>query len=184
MLLDIYGDPERYRESYWSRYPGSYYTGDFAMRDEDGYFWLLGRADEVLKIAGHRIGTAELEDAVISHPAVAEVAVASKPDEIKGEALVLFIILKYGSSPSATLRKEITRHLRHAIGPIATPDEVYFVESLPKTRSGKIMRRVLKAVASGQSLGDLTTLEDEAPIEELKRAYEKLKGAKTTPKEA
>ena len=154
------------------------------MRDEDGYFWLLGRADEVLKIAGHRIGTAELEDAVISHSAVAEVAVASKPDEIKGEALVLFITLKHGNSPSATLRKEIARHLRHAIGPIATPDEVYFVESMPKTRSGKIMRRVLKAVASGQSLGDLTTLEDEAPIEELKRAYEKLKGAKTTPKGA
>ena len=152
MLLDIYGDPERYRESYWSRFPGSYYAGDFAMRDEDGYFWLLGRADEVLKIAGHRIGTAELEDAVISHPAVAEVAVASKPDEIKGEALVLFITLKQGISPSSNLKKEITRHLRQVIGPIATPDEIYFVESMPKTRSGKIMRRVLKAVASGQSL--------------------------------
>ncbi len=184
MLLDIYGDPERYKQSYWSRFPGSYYAGDFAMRDEDGYFWLLGRADEVLKIAGHRIGTAELEDAVISYPAVAEVAVASKPDEIKGEALVLFIILKEGNSPSAALRKEIARHLRKSIGPIATPDEVYFVESLPKTRSGKIMRRVLKAVASGKSLGDLTTLEDETSVEEVKRAYEKLKGAKTTPKEA
>ena len=145
------------------------------MRDEDGYFWLLGRADEVLKIAGHRIGTAEIEDAVISHPAVAEVAVASKPDEIKGEALVLFITLKRRNSPSPTLKKEITRHLRQAIGPIATPDEIYFVESMPKTRSGKIMRRVLKAVASGQSLGDLTTLEDEASIEEVKRAYEGLK---------
>ena len=184
MLLDIYGDPERYKQSYWSRFPGSYYAGDFAMRDDDGYFWLLGRADEVLKIAGHRIGTAELEDAVISYPAVAEVAVASKPDEIKGEALVLFIILKEGNSPSAVLRKEITKQLRKSIGPIATPDEIYFVESLPKTRSGKIMRRVLKAVASGKSLGDLTTLEDETSVEEVKRAYEKLKGAKTTPKEA
>ena len=177
MLLEIYGSPERYQESYWSRFPGSYYTGDFAMRDEDGYFWLLGRADEVLKIAGHRIGTAELEDAAISHPAVAEVAVASKPDEIKGEALVLFITLKQGISPSSNLKKEITRHLRQVIGPIATPDEIYFVESMPKTRSGKIMRRVLKAVASGQSLGDLTTLEDETSVEEVKRAYESLKGA-------
>lgn len=175
MLVDIYGDPGRYQRAYWSRFPGSYYTGDFAMRDEDGYFWLLGRADEVLKIAGHRIGTAELEDAAISHPAVAEVAVISKPDEIKGEAIVLFITLKQGNSPSPTLKKEITRQLRQTIGPIATPDEIYFVESMPKTRSGKIMRRVLKAVASGQSLGDLTTLEDEASVEEVKRAYEGLK---------
>jgi len=183
MLLDIYGSPERYQESYWSRFPGAYYTGDFAMRDEDGYFWLLGRADEVLKIAGHRIGTAEIEDAVISYPAVAEVAAASKPDEIKGEAIVLFVTLKTGELPSPTLRKEITRHLRKAIGPIATPDEIYFVESMPKTRSGKIMRRVLKAVASGQSLGDLTTLEDETSIEEAKRAYESLKKVSRKAKE-
>ncbi|GAF87624.1 unnamed protein product, partial [marine sediment metagenome] len=158
-----------------------------AMRDEDGYFWVLGRADEVLKIAGHRIGTAELEDATISHPAVTEVAVTSKPDEVKGEAIVLFITLKQGHSPSSTLKKEIVRHLRQAIGPIATPDEIYFVESLPKTRSGKIMRRVLKAVASGQSLGDLTTLEDKASVDEVVKAYESLKRvskeAETTPKE-
>ncbi len=188
MLLDVYGDPKRYMETYWSRFPGSYYAGDFAMRDEDGYFWLLGRADEVLKIAGHRIGTAELEDAVISHKAVAEVAVTSKPDEIKGEALVLFITLKEGRTPSDDLKKEIAEHLRNTVGPIATPDEIYFVESMPKTRSGKIMRRVLKAVASGQSLGDLTTLDNETSIEEVKRAYESLKkvsgGAKTTTKEA
>lgn len=186
MLIDIYGDSKRYRESYWSRFPGSYYTGDFAMRDEDGYFWVLGRADEVLKIAGHRIGTAELENAAVSHPAVAEGAVTSKPDEIKGEAIVLFVTLKQGISPSPTLRKEITKHLRQAIGPIATPDEVYFVESLPKTRSGKIMRRVLKAVASEQSPGDLSTLENEASVEEVKRAYESLnkvsREAKNTPK--
>jgi len=175
MLVNIYGDPERYHEAYWSRFPGSYYTGDFAMRDEDGYFWVLGRADEVLKVAGHRIGTAELEDAAISHPAITEVAVTSKPDEIKGEAIVLFVTLKKGSSPSATLRKEIIQHLRQVIGPIATPDEIYFVESMPKTRSGKIMRRVLKAVASGQSPGDLTTLEDEASVDEVKRAYASLK---------
>jgi acetyl-CoA synthetase len=184
MLLDIYGDPKRYKEAYWSRFPGSYYAGDFAMRDEDGYFWLLGRADEVLKIAGHRLGTAEIEDAVISHSSVAEVAVASRPDEVKGEALVLFITLKQGVSLSSSLREDITKHLRTTIGPVATPDDIYFVESLPKTRSGKIIRRVLKAVASGQSLGDLTTLEDESSIEEVKKAYEKLQRTKTTPKEA
>jgi len=175
MLLDIYGDPQRYQESYWSRFPGAYYTGDFAMRDEDGYFWLLGRADEVLKVAGHRIGTAELEAAVISHPSVAEAAVLGKPDEVKGESIVLFATLREDASPSPELEKELCQHLRHVIGPIATPDEIHFVESLPKTRSGKIMRRVLKAAAMGQSLGDLTTLEDEASIEELKKAYESLR---------
>jgi len=175
LLIDIYGDPQRYQEAYWSHYPGAYYTGDFAMRDEDGYFWLLGRADEVLKVAGHRLGTAELEDAAVSHPAVAEAAVAPKPDAVKGEAIVLFVTLKADVSPSSTLRTEIVQHIRRVIGPVATPDEVYFVESLPKTRSGKIMRRILKAVASGQSLGDLTTLEDEASVEEVKRAYESLR---------
>ena len=174
MLMDIYGNPQRYRDSYWSRFPGSYYTGDFAMRDEDGYFWMLGRADEVLKVAGHRIGTAELEDAAVSHPAVVEAAVAGKPDPVKGEAIVLFTTLKKGISPSPDLRKEITQHLRRVIGPIAAPEAIYFVDSLPKTRSGKIIRRVLKAVASGESLGDLSTLEDEASIEEVKRVYESL----------
>ena len=175
MLLDIYGAPQLYQESYWSRFPGSYYTGDFAMRDEDGYFWLLGRADEVLKVAGHRIGTAELEDAAVSHPAVAEAAVASKPDAVKGDAIILFVTLRTGVSASPDLKKELIQHLRRVIGPIAAPDEVYFVESLPKTRSGKIMRRVLKAVASGQSLGDLTTLEDEASVDEVRKAYENLR---------
>jgi len=182
MLLDIYGAPELYRESYWSRFPGSYYTGDFAMRDEDGYFWLLGRADEVLKVAGHRIGTVELEDAVVSHPAVAEVAVASKPDAVKGESIVLFVTLKAGVSPSSSLKKEIVELPRRVIGAIATPDEVYFVQSLPKTRSGKIMRRVLKAVASGQSVGDLTTLEDEASVEDVKKAYQSLRKVSDTSK--
>ncbi len=175
LLIDIYGDPQRYKESYWSRFTGSYYTGDFAMRDEDGYFWLLGRADEVLKVAGHRIGTAELEDAAVSHPAVAEAAVAGKPDAVKGEAIALFVTLMKDVSPSSDLREDISQHLRRVIGPVATPDAVYFVDSLPKTRSGKIMRRVLKAVASGQSLGDLTTLEDEASVEEVKKAYEGLR---------
>ncbi|MCK4324764.1 MAG: AMP-binding protein [Armatimonadetes bacterium] len=175
LLTDIYGHPQRYKESYWSRFPGSYYTGDFAMRDEEGYFWLLGRADEVLKVAGHRIGTAELEDATVSHPAVVEAAVAGKPDPVKGEAIVLFVTLKEGVSPSFDLSREIAQHLRRVIGPIATPDAVYFVDSLPKTRSGKIMRRVIKAVACEESCGDLTTLEDEASVEEVRRAYESLR---------
>jgi acetyl-CoA synthetase len=178
LLLDIYGDPKRYKESYWSRFPGAFYTGDFAMRDEDGYFWVLGRADEVLKVAGHRLGTAELEDAVVEHQSVAEAAVVAKPDPVKGEGIVLFVTLKAGVSPSSALKKEIIQHLRRAIGPVATPDEIYFVDSLPKTRSGKIMRRVLKAVASGSELGDLTTLADEASVEEVKRAYESLKKKK------
>ena len=175
LLLGIYGNPERYREAYWSRFPGVYYTGDFAMRDEDGYFWVLGRADEVLKVAGHRLGTAEIESAVISHPAVAEVAATSRPDAVKGQAIVLFITLKEGNSPSDALRKDIIKHVRQTIGPVATPSKVYFVQSLPKTRSGKIMRRVLKAVASGESIGDITSLDDETSVAEAKRAYQSLK---------
>ena len=177
MLMDVWGDPERYRDSYWSRFPGSYYTGDFAMRDEEGYFWLLGRADEVLKVAGHRIGTAELEDAAVSHPAVVEAAATGKPDPVKGEVIVLFVTLKEDAIPSTELRKDIAKHLRQVIGPVAEPEEVYFAEMLPKTRSGKIMRRIIKAVASNQSLGDVTTLENEASVDEVRRAYESLKTA-------
>ena len=148
MLMDVYGNPDRYREAFWSRFPGSFYTGDYAMRDKDGYFWMLGRADEVLKISGHRIGTAELEDAVITHNSVAEVAVVSRPDEIKGDAIILFVTLKKGQEASDVLKQEIIAQLRKTIGAIAAPDAIYFVDSMPKTRSGKIMRRVLKAVAS------------------------------------
>ncbi len=175
MLLGVHGDPERYKKSYWSRFPGIYYTGDYAVKDKDGYFWILGRADEILKVAGHRIGTAELEDAAVSHPQVAEAAVVSKAHPIKGESIVIFVRLKEGVSPSPTLKKELTNHMRSVIGPIATPDEVYFTTKLPKTRSGKIMRRVLKAVASGASIGDLTTLEDEASVEEVIKSYQELK---------
>ena len=176
MLLSIHGDPERYRQ-YWSRFPGVYYTGDYAVKDRDGYFWILGRADEVLKIAGHRIGTAELEDAATSHPQVAEAAVASKGDPVKGESIVLFVRLKERSRPSPGLKNELSEHMRGVIGPIATPDEVYFTTKLPKTRSGKIMRRVLKAVANNTSIGDVTTLEDEASVEEVIKAYQELKKA-------
>jgi len=177
MLIDIYGDPNRYKESYWSQYPGCYYTGDYAMKDEDGYFWLLGRADEVLKVAGHRLGTTELEDAAVAHPAVVEAAVAGRPDEVKGEGIVIFVTLKAGVEASDELEKDLVQHLRRSIGPVASPDEIYFVESLPKTRSGKIMRRVLKAVAAGTSVGDLTTLENEASVDEVRRAYEGLRKA-------
>ncbi len=175
MLLGLYGNPDRYQQAYWAKFPGMYYTGDYAIKDKDGYFWMLGRADEVLKVAGHRIGTAELEDAAVSHPRVAEAAVVSKEDPIKGESIILFVIPRDGSAPSPGLKQELIEHMRRMLGPIATPDEVYFVNKLPKTRSGKVMRRVLKAVASGANVGDLTTLEDEASLEEVMKAYQELK---------
>lgn len=175
MLMTLYNDPVRYTQSYWSKFPGIYYTGDYCIKDAEGYFWLLGRADEVLKIAGHRLGTMELESAAISHPALAEAAVVSKPHEIKGEVIVLFAILKKDHEPSEGLKKELAEHMRKTVGPIATPDEVYFVSKLPKTRSGKIMRRVLKAIVSQVPLGDVTTLEDEASIEDVKREYEEFR---------
>jgi len=178
MLLGIYGNPERYKEAYWSKFPGMFYTGDYAVKDKDGYFWVLGRADEVLKIAGHRIGTAELEDAAVSHPQVAEAAVVAKAHPVKGESIVIFIVLKEGVSPSPNLEKELAKHMRDMVGPIATPDEVYFVGKLPKTRSGKIMRRVLKAVATDTSIGDLTTLEDAASVEEIIKIHHELKKTK------
>jgi acetyl-CoA synthetase len=175
MLMTLYKDPERYKQAYWSRFPNAYYTGDYCMRDNEGYLWLLGRADEVLKIAGHRLGTMELESAVVSHPAIAEAAVIGKPHEIKGETIVVFAILRQGYNPSDELKKDLTEHLRKTVGPVATPDEIYFVSKLPKTRSGKIMRRVLKALASDLPIGDVTTLEDEASVEEAKQAYEEFK---------
>ncbi len=176
MLAGVYGDPERY-ESYWNVYPGVYYTGDFAMRDSNGYLWLLGRADEVIKVAGHRIGTAEVEDAIVAHSAVAEAAVTSRPDEVKGEVIVVFATLREGNEPSAELKKEIASYVREGIGPMAAPEEIYFVESVPKTRSGKIMRRILRAVASDEEVGDVTTLENEASVEEARKAYQELKAA-------
>jgi len=175
MMITIYKDPERYKETYWSKFPGMYFTGDYSIKDYDGYFWILGRADDVLKVAGHRMGAAELEGAVVSYEGVAEAAVIAKPDPLKGESITVFAILKQGYESSEKLAKELKEHMRRTIGPIATPDEIFFVEALPKTRSGKIMRRVLKAVAADMPLGDLTTLEDEASVEEVKRAYEEFK---------
>jgi acetyl-CoA synthetase len=175
MLATIYGDPKRYEETYWGRFPGQYYTGDYAVKDEEGCFWLLGRADEVLKVAGHRMGTLELENAAVSFPAVAEAAAASRPDPVKGEAIVIFAILRGGHEPSPELARQLGQHIRQVVGPVATPEEVFFVEKLPKTRSGKIMRRVLRAVASGSPIGDVSTLEDGASVDQVKTAYEELK---------
>jgi len=177
MLTGIHNNPERYRQAYWTRFPGLYYTGDYAIRDEDGYFWMLGRADEVLKVAGHRLGTLELENAAVSHPAVAEAAAAGASDPVKGETIVLFAILGEGHEPSERLKEELKTHMRQLLGAIATPQDVYFVTRLPKTRSGKIMRRVLAAVASGADVGDVSTLEDEASVDEVRHAYEELRKA-------
>jgi len=175
MLMDIYKDPDRYRDTYWSRFKGVYYTADYAMKDGEGYFWLLGRADEVLKIAGHRIGTAEIESATVATPCAAEAAVVSAPDPVKGEAIVLFVILKEGYRPEKEIEDRIVETIRTQIGPIATPREIYFVTKLPKTRSGKIMRRILRAIIQDKPVGDITTLEDEASVEEVKSAYEEFK---------
>ncbi|MFQ5710604.1 MAG: acetate--CoA ligase [Candidatus Geothermarchaeales archaeon] len=175
MLMNIYKSPERYEQVYWSKFPGMYYTGDYGIKDPDGYLWLLGRADEVLKVAGHRLGTMEIESTVVSHPAVAEAAVIGKPDPVKGESVVVFAVLRKGYDPTEDLRGELRGHVRKTIGPVVTPDEIHFVSSLPKTRSGKIMRRIIKAVELGKPIGDVTSLEDEASVEEVKRAYEEFR---------
>jgi len=175
MPLTIHKDPDRYKEVYWTKFPGSFYPGDYAVRDDDGYFWILGRADEVIKVAGHRLGTFELESALIQHPAVAESAVVAVPDELKGEVPVAFVILRAGQQPNGELNRELHDWVREKVGPIASLKQIFFVSKLPKTRSAKIMRRVVQAVVAGTSIGDVTTLEDEASVEEVKRAYLDLK---------
>ncbi len=160
MLRTIYGDPERYVKQYWSKYPGKYMTGDSAKRDKDGYFWIIGRVDDVIKVSGHRLGTAEIESALVSHPAVAEAAAIGLPHEVKGTAIHCFCILRSGFTPSEALAEELRQHVAHHMGPIARPDNVKFADKLPKTRSGKIMRRVLKARAQGLPEGDISTLEE------------------------
>jgi acetyl-CoA synthetase len=152
-----------------------YCTGDAAYIDEDGYVWFTGRADEVIKIAGHRIGTIEVENALISHPAVAEAGVSGIPDEIRGEVVAAFVVLKSGYSPSEELKREIIDHVRKTLGPIVVFRDIQFVNMLPKTRSGKIMRRVMKRLFLGQELGDLSTIEEEASVGEIREAVEKLK---------
>jgi acetyl-CoA synthetase len=160
MLRTIFKDPERYVRQYWSRYPGKYTTGDSAKRDKDGYFWIIGRVDDVIKVSGYRLGTAEIESALVSHPAVAEAAAIGLPHDIKGTAIHAFCILRQGFTPSDELARELREHVGKHMGPIAKPEEVRFVDKLPKTRSGKIMRRVLKARAQGLPEGDISTLEE------------------------
>jgi acetyl-CoA synthetase len=168
MLRGIYGDPERYRETYWSRFPGKYFAGDGAKRDEDGYFWLLGRVDDVMNVAGHRLSTIEVESALVDHPSVAEAAVVGKTDELSGQAIFAFVILRAGHEPSDALAVQLREHVAYVIGPIARPKHLMFTPDLPKTRSGKIMRRLLRDIAEGRSLGDTTTLADEAVVEAIR----------------
>ena len=159
-MRTIYKDPDRYVKTYWTKFPGVYFAGDSARRDKDGYFWIIGRVDDVIKVSGYRLGTAELESAFISHPAVAEAAVIGLPHEIKGTAIHAYVILKTGHDASEALAEELRQYIGHEVGPIAKPEKINFVPSLPKTRSGKIMRRVLKARARGMDEGDLSTLEE------------------------
>ena len=176
MLRTIYGDDARYQETYWSRFPGRYFAGDGAKVDADGYWWVLGRVDDVLNVAGHRIGTMEVESALVDHPSVAEAAVVGKTHELKGQALAAFVILKEGNHPTAQLKDDLKDHVARKIGAIAKPDDIFFVADVPKTRSGKIMRRLLKDIAEGRTLGDTTTLADPAVVARLKDQYESDEG--------
>ena len=171
MLRTIYGDDARYRETYWSRFPGRYFAGDGAKRDEDGYWWVLGRVDDVMNVAGHRIGSMEIESALVDHPAVAEAAVVGRHHDLKGQAVAAFVTLKDGKPPRADLKDELKDHVSVKIGAIARPDDIIFSADLPKTRSGKIMRRLLRDIAEGKALGDTTTLADPSVITKLKDEY-------------
>ncbi|MGQ9809534.1 MAG: acetate--CoA ligase [Armatimonadota bacterium] len=172
MLRGLYGDPERYREVYWSRYGTMYFAGDGAKRDEDGYFWLLGRVDDVMNVAGHRISTMEVESALVDHPAVAEAAVIGKHHELKGQAIAAFVTVKDGFKAGTELQDELKEHVVKKIGAISRPDDIIFTSELPKTRSGKIMRRLLRDIAEGRALGDTTTLADPNVVAMLRERYE------------
>jgi acetyl-CoA synthetase len=172
MLRTIWGDDERFRQNYWARWQGIYFPGDGAKRDEDGYFWILGRVDDVLNVAGHRIGTMEVESALVDHPSVAEAAVVGRADEVKGQAIAAFVTLKEGIQPTDQLKRDLREHVAEKIGAIARPDDILFAADLPKTRSGKIMRRLLRDIAEGRAMGDTTTLADPAVVAKLKSEYE------------
>jgi len=169
MLRGIYGDPDRYRETYWSRFPGRYFAGDGCKVDDDGYLWLLGRVDDVMNVSGHRISTTEVESALVGHPAVAEAAVVGATDDVTGQAIMGYVIVRGSHDHSAELGEELRQHVASKLGPIARPRTVIFTDELPKTRSGKIMRRLLRDVAEGRALGDTTTLADPTVVEEIKR---------------
>ena len=172
MLRTIYGDDQRFRDTYWSRFPGRYFAGDGAKVVDDGYWWILGRVDDVLNVAGHRIGTMEVESALVDHPMVAEAAVVGRAHELKGHALAAFVTLKEGHAATESRKDELKEHVTRKIGAIARPDDIYFSADLPKTRSGKIMRRLLKDIAEGRALGDTTTLADPGVVARLRETYE------------
>jgi acetyl-CoA synthetase len=176
MLRTIWGDDERFRQNYWARWEGIYFPGDGAKRDEDGYYWILGRVDDVLNVAGHRIGTMEVESALVDHPSVAEAAVVGRADEAKGQAIAAFVTVKEGIKANEQLRRDLREHVANKIGAIARPDDILFAADLPKTRSGKIMRRLLRDIAEGRALGDTTTLADPAVVAKLKEEYEEKEG--------
>ncbi len=171
MLRTFWGDPERYVQTYWSRFPGRYFTGDGARKDEDGYFWITGRVDDVVNVAGHRLSNIEVESALVAHPAVAEAAVIGRSDPLKGQAISAFVVLKAGYEPNEGLKDELKEWVAQKISPIARPSDVFFCADLPKTRSAKIMRRLLRDIAEGRALGDTTTLTDPAVVEELRQRY-------------
>jgi acetyl-CoA synthetase len=168
MLRGIYGDPERYKATYWSRFPGKYFAGDGAKRDDDGYLWLLGRVDDVMNVSGHRLSTIEVESALVDHKAVAEAAVVGRADPITGQAIFAFVILRTGFEPSDELGRELRDHVGRVIGAIAKPKYLLFTPDLPKTRSGKIMRRLLRDIGEGRALGDTTTLADSDVVEAIR----------------
>jgi acetyl-CoA synthetase len=176
MLRTIWGDDERFRETYWTRWDGIYFPGDGAKRDENGNFWILGRVDDVLNVAGHRIGTMEVESALVDHASVAEAAVVGRADEMKGQAIAAFVTVKDGIVANERLRQDLRAHVTDKIGAIARPDDILFSADLPKTRSGKIMRRLLRDIAEGRALGDTTTLADPAVVAKLKTEYEDKEG--------
>ena len=178
MMRGIWGDPKRFQETYFSRFEGAYFAGDAARLDKDGYLWLMGRVDDVVNVSGHRIGTMEVESALVDHPAVAEAAVIGRHDELKGQALAAFVILKGGHVPTDAMRKELREHVGKIIGPIAKPDDVILTPGLPKTRSGKIMRRLLRDVAEDRALGDVTTLNDPTVVDHIKTEYARLKAGR------
>ncbi len=177
LIATLWGEPDRYGADYWNRIPGGYYVGDAAHIDADGYVFFAGRADEIIKIAAHRLGTIEVETAFLRHPAVAEAGVTGRPDDLRGEVIAAFVVLKYGREPSDELRRELLATVRRELGPVAVIGELTFVDTLPKTRSGKIMRRVLKAVVNGVDPGDITTIEDEGSVEEARSALAEMKAA-------
>ena len=174
LMRGVYGDPDRFRDTYFVQFPGVYFSGDGARRDEDGYFWLMGRVDDVLNVSGHRIGTAEVESALVSHELVTEAAVVGYPHDLKGQGIYAFVTLKAGVAKSDDLKKALVAHVRKEIGPIASPDKIHFADALPKTRSGKIMRRILRKIAEGdiENLGDITTLADPAVVDDLVKGRE------------